>query len=55
MYDYSIHLQTKQRIEDMRRENQHRHWLRDLINGRKGERAARKDVQVPNTAHSQYE
>lgn len=47
MYDYTIDLQTKQRINDMRRENERRHWVRDAIEFltlTQNERAERKDA-----------
>lgn len=41
MYDYVLHLQTKHRIEDMRRENQRRRWPLNFLDGLIAERAER--------------
>lgn len=56
MYDYTLDLQNKHRIEEMRRENQRRRWQRQAISDRTSGRSAR-DAQKPQPAnpHSQYE
>jgi len=41
MYDFTAHIQIKQRFEDMRRENQRRNWVRDALNFLQADRAER--------------
>ncbi|MBK8137520.1 MAG: hypothetical protein IPK52_17165 [Chloroflexi bacterium] len=41
MYDYNLHLQAKHKLDDMRRENQRRSWLRDALNHALADRAER--------------
>lgn len=41
MYDFNLYLQTKHKLDDMRRENKRRSWLRDALNHLQADRAER--------------
>lgn len=47
MYDYTLSLQAKQRIEEIGRASAQRHWLRDLVDAQKAARDARKEPATP--------
>lgn len=56
MYDYTLQLAAKQRMEELSRASARRHWLRDLLNAQKADRAARKSQPAHvNAERSQYE
>lgn len=56
MHEYTLQLQAKQRMEELSRASARRHWLRDLLNAQKAERAARKGESTHVSAErSQYE
>jgi hypothetical protein len=56
MYDYTLQIAAKQRMEELSRASARRHWLRDLLNAQKAERAARKgQPTLVNAERSQYE
>jgi hypothetical protein len=52
MLDYTLHLQAKQHIEELRRQTERRHWLRDILNGRKADRSARNTTPAREQINS---
>jgi hypothetical protein len=56
MYEYTLQLQAKQRMEELSRASARRHWLRDLLNAQKADRAERKGQSAHvHAERSQYE
>ena len=56
MYDYTLQIAAKQRMEELSRASARRHWLRDLLNAQKADRAARKAQPAQASAdRSQHE
>lgn len=56
MYDYTLQLAAKQRMEELSRASARRHWLRSVLNAQKADRNARKGQPAHvNTERSQHE